>query len=267
MCSGGGSGSGGNGNDEDMNVSGNEAFLSNEVGLTNVADNRISHDSFSPGVDPSVDKGGVHDTRPALGPTGTQGTGTINQRNIQNNLANQANNKRNIIQKTFDAYDDMHPALKIGTNVLTAGMNEGLAKALTIGNVINKTNDEIKRGEIKNEDLGVHQIGKYGTTQPNTYSGGPNPHSDIDLASNLGTSINTGTEQLNNATTGWGKSLLDSSTLGASLHGGKLGTNNMLSSGTIGQNIISGTKRGLIDPISGLEIKSRNLDEFGKGFN
>ena len=65
MSSGGGSGSDGGG---DMQVSGAEAAYSKESGISTHADTRVSRDSFSPGVGPSEDRGGVHDTRPALGP-------------------------------------------------------------------------------------------------------------------------------------------------------------------------------------------------------
>ena len=65
MSGGGGSGSDGGG---DMQVSGAEAAYSQEKGISTHADTRVSRDSFSPGVGPSEDRGGVHDTRPALGP-------------------------------------------------------------------------------------------------------------------------------------------------------------------------------------------------------
>ena len=65
MSGGGGSGSDGGG---DMQVSGAEAAYSTEKGISTHADTRVSRDSFSPGVGPSEDRGGVHDTRPALGP-------------------------------------------------------------------------------------------------------------------------------------------------------------------------------------------------------
>ena len=65
MSGGGGSGSDGSG---DMQVSGMEAAVSKEAGISTHADTRVSRDSFSPGVGPSEDRGGVHDTRPALGP-------------------------------------------------------------------------------------------------------------------------------------------------------------------------------------------------------
>ena len=68
MSSGGGSGSDGGGGD--MQVSGMEAATSKEKGISTHADTRVSRDSFSPGVGPSEDRGGVHDTRPALGYTG-----------------------------------------------------------------------------------------------------------------------------------------------------------------------------------------------------
>ena len=64
--SGGGGGSGKGGGD--MQVSGAEAAYSKEKGISPAADTRVSRDSFSPGVGPSEDRGGVHDTRPALGP-------------------------------------------------------------------------------------------------------------------------------------------------------------------------------------------------------
>ena len=64
--SGGGGGSGNGGGD--MQVSGAEAAYSKEKGISTAADTRVSRDSFSPGVGPSEDRGGVHDTRPALGP-------------------------------------------------------------------------------------------------------------------------------------------------------------------------------------------------------
>jgi hypothetical protein len=67
MSSGGGSSSDGGG---DMQVSGMEAAVSKEKGISTHADTRVSRDSFSPGVGPSEDRGGVHDTRPALGYTG-----------------------------------------------------------------------------------------------------------------------------------------------------------------------------------------------------
>ena len=66
MSGGGGSGSDGGGGD--MQVSGAEAAYSTEKGISTHADTRVSRDSFSPGVGPSEDRGGVHDTRPALGP-------------------------------------------------------------------------------------------------------------------------------------------------------------------------------------------------------
>ena len=65
MSGGGGSGSDGSG---DMQVSGAEAAYSTEKDISTHADTRVSRDSFSPGVGPSEDRGGVHDTRPALGP-------------------------------------------------------------------------------------------------------------------------------------------------------------------------------------------------------
>ena len=65
MSGGGGSGSDGGG---DMQVSGAEAAYSTEKGISTHADTRVSRDSFSPGVGPSEDRGGHHDTRPALGP-------------------------------------------------------------------------------------------------------------------------------------------------------------------------------------------------------
>ena len=65
MSGGGGSGSDGGG---DMQVSGAEAAYSQEKGISTHADTRVSRDSFSPGVGPSEDRGGHHDTRPALGP-------------------------------------------------------------------------------------------------------------------------------------------------------------------------------------------------------
>ena len=64
--SGGGGGSGNGGGD--MQVSGAEAAYSKEKGISTHADTRVSRDSFSPGVGPSEDRGGHHDTRPALGP-------------------------------------------------------------------------------------------------------------------------------------------------------------------------------------------------------
>ena len=64
--SGGGGGSGNDGSN-DMQVSGAEAAYSKEKGISTHSDTRVSRDSFSPGVGPSQDKGGVHDTRPALG--------------------------------------------------------------------------------------------------------------------------------------------------------------------------------------------------------
>ena len=51
-----------------MQVSGAEAAYSTEKGISTHADTRVSRDSFSPGVGPSEDRGGHHDTRPALGP-------------------------------------------------------------------------------------------------------------------------------------------------------------------------------------------------------
>ena len=66
MSGGGGSGSDGGGGD--MQVSGAEAAYSTEKGISTHADTRVSRDSFSPGVGPSEDRGGHHDTRPALGP-------------------------------------------------------------------------------------------------------------------------------------------------------------------------------------------------------
>ncbi|MDC0232269.1 hypothetical protein OAJ72_03180 [Pelagibacteraceae bacterium] len=72
MSGGGGSGSDGGG---DMQVSGMEAAVSQEKGISTHADTRVSRDSFSPGVGPSEDRGGHHDTRPALGPdTSTVGS-------------------------------------------------------------------------------------------------------------------------------------------------------------------------------------------------
>ena len=65
MSGGGGSGSDGG---ADMQVSGAEAAYSTEKGISTHADTRVSRDSFSPGVGPSEDRGGHHDTRPALGP-------------------------------------------------------------------------------------------------------------------------------------------------------------------------------------------------------
>ena len=64
MSGGGGSSSDGS---NDMQVSGAEAAYSKEKGISTHSDTRVSRDSFSPGVGPSQDKGGVHDTRPALG--------------------------------------------------------------------------------------------------------------------------------------------------------------------------------------------------------
>ena len=71
MSGGGGSGSDGGG---DMQVSGAEAAYSTEKGISTHADTRVSRDSFSPGVGPSEDRGGVHDTRPALGYAGVTPT-------------------------------------------------------------------------------------------------------------------------------------------------------------------------------------------------
>ena len=71
MSGGGGSGSDGGG---DMQVSGMEAAVSQEKGISTHADTRVSRDSFSPGVGPSEDRGGVHDTRPALGYAGVTPT-------------------------------------------------------------------------------------------------------------------------------------------------------------------------------------------------
>ena len=73
MSGGGGSGSDGGG---DMQVSGAEAAYSQEKGISTHADTRVSQTSFSPGGEgqgQAVDRGGVHDTGPALGPdTSTQ---------------------------------------------------------------------------------------------------------------------------------------------------------------------------------------------------
>ena len=66
MSGGGCSGSDGGG---DMHVSGMEAAMSTEKGISTHADTRVSDRSFSPGGnDGPQDRGGVHDTRPALGP-------------------------------------------------------------------------------------------------------------------------------------------------------------------------------------------------------
>jgi hypothetical protein len=70
-------GGGGNGNGGgDMQVSGAEAAYSQEKGISTAADTRVSQTSFSPGGEgqgQAVDRGGVHDTGPALGPdTSTQ---------------------------------------------------------------------------------------------------------------------------------------------------------------------------------------------------
>ena len=74
MSGGGGSGSDGGG---DMEVSGAEAAYSQEKGISTHADTRVSQTSFSPGGEgqgQAVDRGGVHDTGPVLGPdTSTQG--------------------------------------------------------------------------------------------------------------------------------------------------------------------------------------------------
>jgi hypothetical protein len=64
MSGGGGSGSDGG----DMQVSGAEAAVSKEKGISTHADTRISRESFSPGGSNIGDKGGVHDTGPQLGP-------------------------------------------------------------------------------------------------------------------------------------------------------------------------------------------------------
>ena len=75
MSGGGGSGSDGGGGD--MQVSGAEAAYSKEAGISTHADTRVSPTSFSPGGDgqgQSVDRGGVHDTGPVMGPDrSTQG--------------------------------------------------------------------------------------------------------------------------------------------------------------------------------------------------
>ena len=68
MSGGGGSGSDGGG---DMQVSGAEAAYSQEKGISTHADTRVSQTSFSPGGGgdgANVDRGGVHNTAPALGP-------------------------------------------------------------------------------------------------------------------------------------------------------------------------------------------------------
>jgi hypothetical protein len=70
--SGGGGGSG-NGGGGDMQVSGAEAAYSQEKGISTAADTRVQRESFSPGTTAAdtrgvADQGGVHDTRPALGP-------------------------------------------------------------------------------------------------------------------------------------------------------------------------------------------------------
>ena len=174
--------------------------------------------------------------------------------------------KRNIVKKGLDHYDNMNPVLKFGIDVLSGGQLKTANKVLKVGNVLNKAHDRWKLG-LPPSGMGGNKFPIQGSGSDKTYSGAPSAHSDINLTSDLGTSINTGTDQLKGGAGGWGQSLLDSNTLGTSSRGGNLGTNNMVGSGTIGQNIISGTKRGLIDPISGLEIKNRNLDEFGKGFN
>ena len=73
MSGGGGSNDGSN----DMQVSGMEAALSQEKGISTHADTRVQQQSFSPGGDgqgQSVDQGGVHDTGPVMGPDrSTQG--------------------------------------------------------------------------------------------------------------------------------------------------------------------------------------------------
>ena len=67
--SGGGGGSGNGGGD--MQVSGMEAAVSKEKGISTAADTRVSQTSFSPGgggQGQSVDQGGVHYTGPTMGP-------------------------------------------------------------------------------------------------------------------------------------------------------------------------------------------------------
>ena len=72
----GGGGSGSDGGRGDMQVSGMEAAVSKEKGISTHADTRVSKSSFSPGGgDGPQDKGGVHDTGLQLGPD----TSTVGQ--------------------------------------------------------------------------------------------------------------------------------------------------------------------------------------------
>ena len=99
MSGGGGSGSDGGG---DMQVSGAEAAYSSEKGISTHADTRVSRDSFSPGVGPSEDRGGVHDTRPALGPdTSTVGHAIPNYSGLDQESQAEADRAKAISQGTI----------------------------------------------------------------------------------------------------------------------------------------------------------------------
>ena len=107
MSGGGGSGSDGGGGD--MQVSGMEAAVSQEKGISTHADTRISNSSFSPGSnDGPQDRGGVHNTGLQKGPdtstvgsvenfrvnpnTGKVISGSYSQREIERGITDQGEN-------------------------------------------------------------------------------------------------------------------------------------------------------------------------------
>ena len=174
--------------------------------------------------------------------------------------------KRNIIQKVFDTYDDMNPLMKVGANLLTGGLPEGYQKAFTIGNVLNKANDYAIDDASENEIDRVRGLSMYdnaldaSSNLSEAFSNMGNPLGKSVSPPSLGTS----------AEGGWGKSLTTGVSIGGSVSpmgGMNWGTNGSATSGTIGQNIIAGSKSGLIDPISGLAVQKDTNGGFGKGFN
>jgi hypothetical protein len=231
MCSGGGSGQGGNGQD-DRDVSGNEKELSKELGISNYSDRKLN----------GLESPNIHEGEKEIElPTHVE-------------EGHDFPPKRNLLQTFFDKYDDLPLPLKVGANVITGGMSETAHKALLGGNIINKGIDQ-----INNPTMGVPDSGAYGNLSQ-AFNNTGSPHRKSVGTPNLGTSTQGG----------WGKSLttgIDMGGLSQPMGDMHWGTNTSPTSGTIGQNIIAGTKTGLIDPISGLAIKKDKNEGFGKGFN
>jgi len=153
MSSGGGSGSDG----REGGVSGMEAVVSQEKGISTHADTRVQRESFSPGGEGQVrgDQGGVHDTGPIMGPDTSLSGSVKNFRTIDYTDPETGDRKTKAVSGEYTADEIEKGYTKYGEKLSQVGAG----KYMTEGQLY--SSGLIEKEMVDGVQSGEDKIGRY----------------------------------------------------------------------------------------------------------